>query len=401
MPLMHPTDGLRGTKSSRLQGRRIVLGITGSIAAVACFDLARELIRHGADVHAVMSDAAQDIVTPWAMAFATGNEVVEVIDWRVQHVSLLGNMPGKADLFLIAPSTANTISKIACGIDDTPVTTMATTALGSGIPILIAPAMHLAMYQNPLVRRNVENLKNIGIGFIGPRIEGGKAKVATIEEIVEAVIRRLGKNDLTGRKVLVIGGSSEEPIDEMRIITNKGSGETAVEIGRAAYERGAEVELWMGRVDVPMPSFIETKRFETIGDVLSLTKGMKGDVVIVPAALSDFAPERAKGKIPSESKDVTLRLCAVPKVLNVLRSRSKALVGFKAEAGVSENVLLDEASKRLHDAKLDLVVANDLRDVSAGRTKAFIVGARRKRKVAGTKTELANALMDEIVGLKG
>ncbi len=397
---MHPTDGLRGTKSHKLQGRKIVLGITGSIAAVECFELARELIRHGAEVHAVLSDSAQDIVTPWAMAFATGNEVVDVIDWRVQHVSLLGNVPERADLLLIAPSTANTISKIACGIDDTPVTTMATTALGSGVPILIAPAMHLAMYQNPAVEKNVETLRKMGVRFIGPRMTEGKAKVASIDEIVEAVIRRLGKNDLAGRRVLVIGGSSEEPIDEMRIITNKGSGETAVEIAVAAYERGAEVELWMGRATVPMPSFIEVKRFSTIADVLGLAKGLKGDIVIVPAALSDFAPRPSEGKLPSEKEDVVLKLCALPKVLDTLRSRSKILVGFKAESGVTESALLSKATKRLTDGKLDLVVANDLRDVTAGRTKAFIVGAKKKRTIDGKKTELAEALMDEIVGLK-
>lgn len=398
---MHPTDGLRGTKSHKLLGRKIVLGITGSIAAVECFELARELIRHGADVHVVLSDSAQDIVTPWAMAFATGNEVVEIIDWRVQHVTLLGSMPGRADLLLIAPATANTLSKIACGIDDTPVTTMATTALGSGVPILIAPAMHHAMYHNPAVQKNAETLRSMGVGLIGPRVEEGKAKVASIEEIVEAVIRRLGRNDLSGRNVLVIGGSSEEPIDDMRVITNKGSGETAVEIATAAYERGASVELWMGKANVSMPSFIETKRFSTIADVLDLADGRKGDVVIVPAALSDFAPKQTEGKIPSESKDLVLKLCALPKIIDKLRGRSKVLVGFKAESGATEAVLLAKASKRLKEAKLDLVVANDLRDVTVGRTKAFIVGVKRKRRVAGTKAELANALVDEIVGLKG
>jgi phosphopantothenoylcysteine decarboxylase/phosphopantothenate--cysteine ligase len=261
--------------------------------------------------------------------------------------------------------------------------------------------MHHAMYQNPAVQKSVEALKEMGVGLIGPRIDEGKAKVASIEEIVEAVVRRLGRNDLSGRKVLVIGGSSEEPIDEMRVITNKGSGETAVEIATAAYERGASVELWMGKANVSVPSFIETKRFSTIADVLVLADGLKGDVVIVPAALSDFAPKQAEGKIPSESKDVVLKLCALPKVLDRLRDRSKVLVGFKAESGVTEAVLLTKASKRLKEARLDLVVANDLRDVTAGRTKAFIVGAKRKRKVAGTKAELANALVDEIVGLKG
>ena len=395
---MHPTDGLRGTKSKKLEGRRIVLGVTGSIAAVECFELARDLIRHGAQVHAVLSQEALNLITPWSMEFATGNEVIDVIDGRVQHVSLLGNSSDKADLYLIAPCTANTISKIACGIDDTSVTTMATTALGSGTPVLIAPAMHLAMFQNPIIQKNVRLLQAVGVQFIGPRIENKKAKIATNEELVEAVIRTLGKKDLVGKRVLVIGGSSEEAIDEMRIITNKGSGETAIEIATAAFERGAEVELWMGRASVGMPSFIETKRFVSVADLTRMIKKADQDVVIVPAALSDFAPARSKGKIPSDEKDVVLRLCSLPKVLDILRSRAKVLVGFKAEHGIPEKELKAKARKRLKEASLDLIVANDLRDVSVGKTKAFILRSDGKeRKVDGSKSELAEAIMDEIV----
>jgi len=395
---MHPTDGLRGTKSKKLEGRRIVLGVTGSIAAVECFELARDLIRHGAQVHAVLSQEALNLITPWSMEFATGNEVIDVIDGRVQHVSLLGNSSDKADLYLIAPCTANTISKIACGIDDTSVTTMATTALGSGTPVLIAPAMHLAMFQNPIIQKNVRLLQAVGVQFIGPRIENKKAKIATNEELVEAVIRALGKKDLVGKRVLVIGGSSEEAIDEMRIITNKGSGETAIEIATAAFERGAEVELWMGRASVGMPSFIETKRFVSVADLTRMIKKADQDVVIVPAALSDFAPARSKGKIPSNEKDVVLRLCSLPKVLDILRSRAKVLVGFKAEHGIPEKELKAKARKRLKEASLDLIVANDLRDVSVGKTKAFILRSDGKeRKVDGSKSELAEAIMDEII----
>ena len=395
---MHPTDGLRGTKSKKLEGRRIVLGVTGSIAAVECFELARDLIRHGAQVHAVLSQEALNLVTPWSMEFATGNEVIDVIDGRVQHVSLLGNSPDKADLYLIAPCTANTISKIACGIDDTPVTTMATTALGSRTPVLIAPAMHLAMFQNPIIQKNVRLLQEVGVQFIGPRIENKKAKIATNEELVEAVIRTLGKKDMTGKSVLVIGGSSEEAIDEMRIITNKGSGETAIEIATAAFERGAGVELWMGRASVGMPSFIETKRFVSVADLSQMIKKANQDIVIVPAALSDFAPARSKGKIPSDEKDVVLRLCSLPKVLDILRSRAKVLVGFKAEHGIPEKELKAKAKKRLKEASLDLIVANDLRNVSAGKTKAFILRSDGKeRKVDGSKSALAEAIMDEII----
>ena len=400
---MHPTDALRGTKSKTLEGKRIVLGITGSIAAVECFALARELVRHGAQVHAVLSDDAAKLVTPWTMEFATGNPVIEVIDGKVQHVSLLGDTEGKADLLLIAPSTANTISKIACGIDDTPVTTMATTAIGSGTPVMIAPAMHLTMYQNPFVKRNVEKLVDEGIEMVGPRIEGKKAKVAENDEIVAKVIRRIGRRDLVGRKVLVIGGSSEEPIDEMRVITNRGTGATGVHLAMAAFHRGAEVELWMGRCQVPIPSFLAVERFATVEDLLELVK-KKGrqDIVIVPAALGDYSPKPSKGKIPSGKAELELVLRPLPKVLEALRPKAKVLVGFKAEHGLEERELVARARKKLSSVPLEMVVANDLKMVDMESTKALIVKPKGKiAKFTGRKSELADMVLDEAFHLEG
>ena len=400
---MHPTDALRGTKSKTLEGKRIVLGITGSIAAVECFALARELVRHGAQVHAILSDDAAKLVTPWTMEFATGNPVIEVIDGKVQHVSLLGDTDGKADLLLIAPSTANTISKVACGIDDTPVTTMATTAIGSGTPVMIAPAMHLAMYQNPFVKRNVEKLVAAGIEMIGPRIEGKKAKVAENDEIVAKVIRRIGRRDLVGRKVLVIGGSSEEPIDEMRVITNRGTGATGVHLAMAAFHRGAEVELWMGRCQVPIPGFLAVERFATVEDLLELVK-KKGrqDIVIVPAALGDYSPKPSKGKIPSGKAELELVLRPLPKVLEALRPKAKVLVGFKAEHGLEERELVARARKKLSSVPLEMVVANDLKMVDMESTKALIVKPKGKiAKFTGRKSELADRVLDEAFHLEG
>jgi phosphopantothenoylcysteine decarboxylase / phosphopantothenate---cysteine ligase len=400
---MHPTDALRGTKSKDLEGKRIVLGITGSIAAVECFDLARELVRHGAQVHAVLSDDASKLVTPWTMEFATGNPVIETIDGKVQHVSLLGDTEGKADLLLIAPSTANTISKIACGIDDTPVTTMATTAIGSGTPVMIAPAMHLTMYQNPFVKRNVEKLVAAGIEMVGPRIEGKKAKVAENDEIVAKVIRRIGRRDLVGRKVLVIGGSSEEPIDAMRVITNRGTGATGVHLAMAAFHRGAEVELWMGRCQVPIPGFLDVERFVTVGDLLELVK-KKGrhDVVIVPAALGDYSPQPSKGKIQSGKAELELVLHPLPKLLEAIRPKAKVLVGFKAEHGLEERELVARARKKLASVPLEMVVANDLKTVDIESTKALIIRPKGKiAKFMGRKSELADRVLDEAFHYEG
>jgi phosphopantothenoylcysteine decarboxylase/phosphopantothenate--cysteine ligase len=393
---MHPSESIRCAKSRKLFGKRIVLGIAGSIAAVECLELARELIRHGAEVHAVLSLEAQKIVTPCSMVFATGNEVITDLDGWVQHVDLLGNAQDKADLLLIAPCTANTISKIACGIDDTPVTTMATTALGSGTPMMIAPAMHAAMYANPIVQTNISALKYIGLEFVGPRMDEGKAKVATNEEIIEAVLRRLGKGDYRGKRVLVIGGSSEEPIDDMRVITNRGTGETAVELAKAAYERGADVELWMGRCSVPLPSFLPTRRFVTVGDLVKMVPQVSHDVVFVPAALSDFAPKKAEGKLSSESKEMEMVLEPVAKVLPLLRKKKIKLIGFKAESGMSESELVVKAEQRIKQYKLDAIVANDLKEVIPGSTSVlFITNKGKYVRLSGTKGEVADMLLDK------
>lgn len=392
---MHPSEGIRSAKSRLLEGKRIVLGITGSIAAVECFELARELIRHGADVQAVMSPEAMRLVTPDAMHFATGHEVITALDGRTQHVDLLGDYDDHADLLLISPCTANTLSKMALGIDDTAVTTMATVAIGGGIPVLVAPAMHASMLNHPAVRKNMDSLRDMGVEFIGPRMEEKKAKVAPVEEIVASTIRRLGPMDLAGRRVLVIGGASEEPIDDVRVITNRSTGETAVQLAVAAWLRGADVELLSGRMSYPVPSFVTKREFRRVADLLDMVG--ERDVVIVPAALSDYAPAPSEGKVSSSLEALEIKLTPVPKVLPALRPGARFLVGFKAEVGLSEDELLLRARRRLEEHGLDLIVANDLGDVSKGRTKAFILrpdGSHERYE--GTKSGLADRILDEV-----
>ncbi len=393
---MHPSEAIVGSQSSLLKGKRIVLGITGSIAAVECFELARDLMRHGATVIPVLTPEAQKLVTPYAMSFATGQDVITELDGRVQHVALMGDVQGRADLLLIAPSTANTISKIACGIDDTTVTTMATVALGSGVPILIAPAMHGAMFNNPMVAGNIERLKNAGVGFIGPRMEGKKAKIAVKEEIVHAVIRRLSEGMMKGRRVLIVGGSSAESMDDMRIVTNRGTGETAVELAKAAYHEGADVELWMGRCSVALPSFIPVKRFDSLADLEKMISDIDHDMVAVPAALSDFTFDSKRGKLPSEAKVTKLQLKSVPKMLPLIVKRCDKVIGFKAESGVGREELVKEAVGSLERNRLQAVVANDLLDVRAGSTKVIFVRTRYQTEIEGTKSEVAHRLIEEM-----
>jgi phosphopantothenoylcysteine decarboxylase/phosphopantothenate--cysteine ligase len=231
-------SSISGTISDSLSGKVIVVGVTGSIAAVRVVDLIRGLIRHGAEVHCVMSGAAKEILHPYALEYASSNPVITEITGKVEHVEFCG-VGGKADLLLVAPATANTIGKMACGIDDTPVTTFATTAIGSGKPVMVVPAMHEAMYCHPAVMKNLDGLKSMGVAVIDPRIEEEKAKIADSISVVLAVERLLGPKDLASKRVLVTSGATAERVDPHKDTDQPGFWKTGTEIALEAYRRGA------------------------------------------------------------------------------------------------------------------------------------------------------------------
>ena len=394
--MMHPSQEIYCEKSKKLRGKTIVMGITGSIAATECFATIRELIRHGADVYPVLTEAAAKLVAPDALEFASGHAPVMELTGKTEHVSMVGNSLS-ADLFLIYPATANTVSKIACGIDDTTVTSMATVALGSGIPVAIAPAMHESMYRNPAVSENIEKLKSWGIQFIGPRTDGIRAKVASRDEVVAWTFRMLSRNYLSGKRILVIGGRSEEPIDSMRIITNRSTGMMAAALAERAFDRGADVDLWMGGCSAQLPDYIPTRRFATVSDLISMVDDIDHDVVLVPAALADFTPESiAKGKISSDD-GFELNLNPVPKVLPLIRSKCDTVVGFKAESGLSAEDLIARARSRLEMYDLAAVVANDIDVVGMKSSSAHLVTADSSSDISGTKAEVSDAILDYCV----
>ncbi len=185
-------SAITGVKSSALYGVRIVLAVSGSIAAIETPKLARELMRHGAEVVVVMSESAQGIISPEALECIVGKRVITSLTGLCEHIEYCGEWKGRWDLLLICPATANTISKIANGIDDTPVTTFASTALGSRMPLVIAPAMHESMINNPFVQRNIERLKKAGVAFIEPSLEEGKAKLRW-REVVAFILKEFSK----------------------------------------------------------------------------------------------------------------------------------------------------------------------------------------------------------------
>ena len=363
-----------------LEGKLIVLAVTGSIAAVDCVRLAHELRRRGADVQAVMSEAAAGIISPEALTYATGRDTIRTITGHVEHVIYCGD-EREADLLLIAPCTANTIGKIACGIDDTPVTTFATTALGSGQPILLSPAMHHSMYRHPAVLKNLEILKEYGISVIPPRIEEGKAKIATIDDIVLWSERAVLGRPLAGKKVLITSGACREPLDDVRLLTTRSTGQMGREIALEAFRLGADVTVvHSGR----FPG-VRNVSVETAGGMVEAVRAeldLGVDIYISAAAISDYAPVRIRGKIPSgKEQEITLR--PLPKIIDLaLSNPAIRTIGFKLgdDAAVEGRELLRRGAS--------MVVANPP-SVMGSSTGSFLIMGDGPDISVSTKEEVA------------
>jgi phosphopantothenoylcysteine decarboxylase/phosphopantothenate--cysteine ligase len=403
---LHPSRAIRGATSRLLEGRRIVLGISGSIAAIEVPRIVRELLRHGAEVRAVMSAEAQRLVSAEAVEFATGHPAVVQLTGNVEHVTLLGPGEAQADLYLVAPATANTISKIAHGIDDTPVTSCASVALGGHVPMMLVPAMHSLMEANPAVRENVERLRSWGVDLLFGAAVEGESKLASPEEVAAAVLHRLARGPWVGRKVIVIGGASREPIDDVRSVSNESSGATAAALAVQAHYRGADVELWSGAMQVPVPTWIARHPWRSVASLLELARQRSAELgaaaaVFVPAALADFTLPPTPGKIRSrERAGLELSLTPAPKVLPELRRRAPAparLVAFKLLVRPSPKELEAEARTLATESGADWVIGNDVTSVGASETAVLVVPRLEPGHwIRGSKSEVAGKLLDDL-----
>ena len=368
-------------------------------------------MRHGADVHAVISPATEKMIGADLLEWATGNPVVKRLTGKLEHISLAGKSESHVDLVLVAPATANTIGKLAAGIDDTPVTTVASTAIGSRIPVIIAPAMHEPLYDHPFAQENIQRLKKIGVEFVEPEIVEGKAKLASIEKIVQAVISRLstGQNDdLKGRRILVTAGPTLEHIDPIRVITNRSSGKMGAAIAEEVASRGADTTLILGPGTLTPPSNVKTIRIENTSEllerVLKVLEESKPDFVFAAGAPTDYRPTTVSPKkIKTREKTrFDLELEATPKILEAIRKVSPEtfIVAFKTEHNASNEELIDEAYKILHEKNADLVAANDVGHEGVGfqaDTNELYVVDGRKRVVhlpLAEKREIARQLVD-------
>jgi len=373
----------------RLDGKCIILGITGSLAAVECVKLIRELQRRGARVIAVMSKNAEKIVGKAAIEF------VAELAGEGDHVRLLGE-DGMADVMLIAPATANTISKIACGVADSEVTTMALTALGSKKPVIIAPAMHGSMFESPFFAENLKKLEYT-CTIVMPKYEEGKAKLADVETICLHVERCVASEQFKDMKVVVTSGPTYEFIDPIRFISNRSSGKMGTMLAIEFWRRGARVvHITSKPTGLKLPDFKEI-RVTSVSDMLKVCLSeMPCDLFVSAAAPADFTIEMEESKIKT-AEELTLKLKASPKVLwEVRKVYDGPVIGFKAETGISEEKLYEIAyEKMLHD-RLDMVVANDVLTKGMGTpdTKVLIVTANRKVWVEGMKEDVAGKIVD-------
>jgi phosphopantothenoylcysteine decarboxylase/phosphopantothenate--cysteine ligase len=395
---------IRGIDGWEIKSKKIVLCITGSIAAYKAIDLARLLVRHGAEVYPVMSEAvASMLLTPEMMKWATGNNVVTQITGGLEHIALADY--DMSDLIVVYPCTANTIAKVANGITDTPVTSVLSVALGSRIPIIIAPAMHEAMYDNCFIQKNIQRIKDQGIDIMQPIITEGKAKVVTQEEMLKSIISKLTKSSRSfffEKNILVTAGGTVEYIDPIRVVTNLSSGTMGNLIAEEAIRLGANVTLVYGHGTYKAKSLsnLNIIRINTTNEMYDVVRSELSSkeyhVAILSAAVSDFTPERRAIKKIRTGKFL-LPLSPTPKIINQVKNMSKQtfLVGFKAEYKVSDSNIIKEAYQKLKECKGDLIVANDVGrkdcEIGSENNEVFVIDKHKNILHLPTQNKLSVA----------
>lgn len=360
----HPSLDIVGTHGTELSGKRIVLCVAGSVAVYKAIELARLLMRHGGDVVCVASSAATKLVRPDYFKWATGNPVITRLTGDLEHIDVADY--NRSDMIIVYPGTANTLGKLANGIDDTPISTVLTVGFGSKIPIVMALAMHASMYENNAVRKNIDFLKG-RVDFVSPVMVEGKAKAAEPEDVLEFVLKKFGySSKLYGKKILMTAGPTVEYIDPVRVITNLSSGKTGILLASELVSAGAKVTLVYGPGTAEPPSgakIIPVKTAKEMFDAVKKEMRKKFDVVILAAAASDYTIQNQnRTKIKSSKKSLHLKLVQAPKIIDNIKKWQKNvyLVGFKAETNISKKALQNSARKKLAEAKADLIVANDI-----------------------------------------
>jgi phosphopantothenoylcysteine decarboxylase/phosphopantothenate--cysteine ligase len=390
-----------------LKGRQVILGVTGGIAAYKAVELLRLLTKAGADVHVIMTRSAQEFVTPLTFQALSSNPVHTelfslIAEREIGHIALAD----RADLFMIAPATANVIGKIASGIADDMLTT---TVMATKAPVLIAPAMNVNMYTNPIYRENEEKLRRFGYLFVPPE-KGelacgwvGEGKLAAVASIFEAALTAMIPHDLAGQTIMISAGPTREELDPVRFITNHSSGKMGYALARSAQRRGARVILVSGPVNLLAPAGVELVPVASAEEMYDAVIGRAKEcsVIIKAAAVADYRPsQRSSEKIKKKSDELSLQLVRTPDILTSLGSLKKRpyLVGFAAETGNLKNFAL----KKLRGKNADMIVANDVSqhdagfDVDTNRAVLFFRDGREIDCTLMSKDGLANVILDKV-----
>ena len=393
-----------------LKGKRVVLGVTGSIAAYKIANLASALVKLRADVHVIMTKNATNFINPITFETLTKNKcIVETFDrnfvHEVEHVSLADS----ADIMMIAPASANIIAKMANGIADD---MLSTTYLAMRCPVIVAPAMNVNMYNNPIVQDNIEKLKKYNNIVIEPN-EGylacgytGKGKMPEPEELLSYIIKEIGfDKDLIGKKILITAGPTREAIDPVRFITNHSTGKMGYAIAEMAMLRGADVTLVSGPVNIKKPGFVKSINVVSARDMFEAVKSNYEDmdVIIKTAAVADYTPldkKDEKIKKSENDSDLNIKLERTTDILNWLghnRKEGQIICGFSME---TQN-MLENSKKKLEKKNADIIAANSLRDTGAGfgtDTNHLVLIKKDgiKDLPLMSKRDAASALLDEI-----
>lgn len=390
-----------------LENKKIVLGVTGGIAAYKAAELIRALIKKGAQVRVIMTKSAKEFITPLTLQTLSQNQVytdmfVPAEKYEMAHITLAEF----ADAFVIAPATANIIGKIASGIGDD---LLSTAMMAQEKPTLICPAMNDKMLANPIVQENIHKLKKLGY-IVMESAQGelacktsGKGRLPDIADIVEEIETLLTPKDLKGRKILITAGPTEEPLDPVRYITNLSSGKMGYALAIEAHRRGAEVTLISGPTNLPLPPVRKIIRVRTAKEMYKavIDHYKKTEIIIKAAAVADYSPKTlAAEKIKKDKNTLLLDLKNNPDIIAEVGKNKggRILVGFAME---TQN-LLANAREKLKKKNMDLIVANNLREEGAGfRTDTNVItiidrAGRTESLGKMTKIEAAGAILDRV-----
>jgi len=390
---------------------RVVLGVAGGIACYKAVELVRLLVTDGFSVQVIMTREATQFVTPMTFQTLSGRSVASEI-FSLTEESQIGhiNLADQAQVFVIAPATANVIGKVASGIADDLLTTV---VMATQAPVLFAPSMNVHMFDNPIVQENIRKLRRLGYHFIEPA-EGylacgyeGKGRLPEPEAIVEEIRGLLKKKDLAGEKLLISAGPNQEPIDPVRFISNRSSGKMGYALARAAVRRGADVTLVAGPTSLEAPAKARLVRVKTAAEMRSalLERFSDSTAVVMAAAVSDYSPaETAPKKLKKGAESMRLDLKRNPDILKELGTRKdgRLLVGFAAE---TDDVIAN-ARKKLEEKNLDIIVANDVTAAGSGFEGETNIATILDRSgdvqslPLMTKEELADRIFDHLHALK-